>query len=123
MTINKTTTDRMDARSGAVIEHPSASRTPADVALPHVAAKTDLQSRINERRIELIDKIGRLRGDRRPEATESRDKLKAKLSELAHMIKWGVADGWASLGAPLTNKLEQWLTESAPQFGTKNEQP
>ena len=122
MTTNKTT-GRIDARSGAVIEHPSASQTPDEGALPCVAATTDLQSRINERRIELIDKIGRLRGDRRPEATESRDKLKAKLSELAHMIKWGVADGGASLGAPLTNKLEQWLADSARQFSTKNAQP
>ena len=122
MTTNSTP-GRTDGRSGAVTEHPSGSQTPAEVALPHVAAKTDLQSRINERREALIDKIAGLRGDKRPEATESRDKLKAKLSELAHMIKWGVADGWASLGAPLTNKLEQWLAEAARQLIAKSEQP
>lgn len=122
MTTN-TTQGRADARSGAVIEHPIASQTPPEVAVLHAAAEADLESRIKERRAELIDKIGGLRRDMRPEATESRDKLKAKLSELAHIIKWGVADGWASLGAPLTNKLEQWLAESARQLITKNEQP
>lgn len=122
MTTN-TTQGRADARSGAVIEHPIASQTPPEVAVPPAAAEADLESRIKERRAELIDKIGGLRGDRRPEAIESRDKLKAKLSELAHILKWGVADGWASLGAPLTNKLERWLAESARQLITKNEQP
>src|ERR1041384_4340209 len=120
MTTN-TTQGRADARSGAVIERPIASQTPAGVAVPH--AEADLESRIKERRAELIDKLGGLRGDRRREAAESRDKLKAKLSELAHIIKWGVADGWASLGAPLTNKLEQWLVDSARQLIAKNEQP
>lgn len=122
MTTN-TTPGRTDAGSGAVTEYPSASQPPADIALAHVAAKTDLQSRISDRRAELIDKIGGLRKDRRPEAAESRHKLKAQLSELAHLIDWGVPDGWASLSAPLTNKLEQWLAESARQFSSKNEQP
>ena len=112
MTTN-TPPGRTDVGSGA----------PAEVALPQVAAETDLQARINERRTELIDKIGRLRGDKRPEATESRRKLKAKLFELAHIVRWGVVDGWASLSAPLTNKLEQWLAESARQLITRNDQP
>jgi hypothetical protein len=119
MTTN-TTPGLTDGRSGALTEHPRARQPPAEVALPHVA---DLQSRINERRAELIDKLRGLREDKRPEASESRDKLKAKLSELSHMIKWGVADGWASLGAPLRTKLEQWLVESAGQLITKNDQP
>ena len=122
MTTN-TTEGRADAGSSTVIEHPIASQTAPDVAVPHAAAEADLESRIKARRAELIDKIGGLRGDRRREAAESRDKLKAKLSELAHMLKWGVADGWASVGAPLTNKLEQWLAEAARQLIAKSEQP
>jgi len=121
MTTN-TTQGRADATSGAVIEHPIASQTPPEVAVPHAAAEADLESRIKERHAELIGKIGGLRRDMRPEASESRDKLKARLFELAHIIKWGVVDGWATLGAPLTNRLEQWLAESAHQLITKNEQ-
>lgn len=106
--------DRADASSGAVMEHSGAAAPPA-------ADETDLESRIKERRAELIGKIGGLRGDTRREAGEAREKLRAKLSELAHIIKWGAADGWASLGAPLTNKLEEWLTDSARQLSAKIE--
>jgi hypothetical protein len=122
MTTN-TTQGRADAGSSAVIEHPIASQTAPEVAVPHAADEADLESRIKARRAELIDKIGGLRGDRRREATESRDKLKAKLSELTHMLKWGVVDGWASLGTPLTSKLEEWLAEAASQLIAKTEQP
>jgi hypothetical protein len=120
MTSN-TTEGRADASSGAVIDQPIASQTPPEGAVPPAAAEADLESRITQRRAEVIEKIGGLRGDMRPEAIESRKKLKAKLSELTHVIKWGVPDGWASLGAPLTNKLEQWLAESARQLITKND--
>ena len=85
--ITNTTQGRADAGSGAVIEHPIASQTPPEVAVPHAAAEADLESRIKERRAELIGKIGGLRRDMRPEGIESRDKLKDKLSELKHIIK------------------------------------
>jgi len=118
-----TANDRADAGSSTLIEHPIASETPTEVAVPHAASEPDLESRIKERRAELIDKLGGLRGDVRPGASESRDKLKAKLSDLAHIVRWGVVDGWATLSAPLTNKLEEWLAESARQLVNKNEQP
>lgn len=75
----------------------------------------DLESRIKTRRAELIKVLADLKSDTRIEAAEARDKLKAKLSELAHVLKWGVVDGWASVGEPLTQKLQQWLAESAHQ--------
>jgi hypothetical protein len=84
-------------------------------------AEPDLESRIKERRAALIARLGGLRGDVRPEAIESRGKLKAKLSDLAHLVKWGVVDGWASLSAPITNTLEQWLAETAHELVTRNE--
>lgn len=115
---------RPDVRSSAAIEPLAASSPPAHVAAPINPPRTDLESRIRERRGQLIDRLGQLRGDVRPEATESRERLKAKLSELKHIVSWGVVDdGWASLGSPLTNKLEQWLAESARQLATRNEQP
>jgi hypothetical protein len=63
-----------------------------------------------ERRAELIAKLVELRADNRIEATEARDKLKAKLSELAHIIKESVVDGWASIGDVAKHKLDHWLT-------------
>ena len=113
MTAN-TTQDGADARSGAVIEHPSASQVPPEVA--GAAGVPNLESRIKERRTKMIEKIDGLRGDRRPEAVESRDRLKAKLSELAHLIRWGVVDDWASVSVPLVNRMEQWLAEAARQM-------
>jgi hypothetical protein len=123
MTTNTTKDPRPDARSNTGIERPSASKPPPQLQPPQATSEPDLESRIKKRRAELIAKLGKLGGDVRPEATESRDKLRAKLSELAHIVKWGVADGWASLGDPLTNKLEQWLAESARQLIARNEQP
>lgn len=76
----------------------------------------DLESRIKTRRTELIAKLVETKTDRRLETLEARDKVKAKLSELDHILKWGVVDGWASVGGPVTQKLDRWLAESAPQL-------
>jgi len=38
--------------------------------------------------------------------------MKAKLSELAHIIKKGVVDQWANLNDAVKLELERWLTES-----------
>jgi len=76
----------------------------------------DLQSRISMRRAELIKVLAELKTDNRGGAAEARDKLKARLSELSHVVKWGVADGWASVGEAVAEKLEQWLAESARQI-------
>jgi len=75
----------------------------------------DLESLIKVRRAELIKVLTELKADARIGSSEARDKLKARLSELAHLVKWGVADGWASVGEPVTKKLQQWLAESAHQ--------
>jgi hypothetical protein len=63
MTTN-TTQGRAEATSGAVIEHPIASQTPPEVAVPHAAAEADLESRIKERRAELIGSSARACGRR-----------------------------------------------------------
>jgi hypothetical protein len=76
---------------------------------------SSLESRISARRMELIHKIHELKTDTRVGAVEARDKLKAKLSELAHIIKEGVVDGWTSLGDIAQRKLDHWLAESQPE--------
>jgi hypothetical protein len=90
--------------------------------VPRAAFERDLQSRINERRAELIGVLGELKTDMRLGAAEARDKVKATLSELAHIVKWGIIDGWANLGSPVTHRLEHWLTGSAQQLTAKNDQ-
>jgi hypothetical protein len=85
-------------------------------------SEPDLESRIKERRAELMGKLGELRGDLRAGTAEARTRLKATLSELSHIVKWGVVDGWASVSAPITHKLERWLTDSASRLATKHEE-
>ena len=81
----------------------------------------DLESRIKARRAALIEKLGGLRGDVRPQAVESRINFKARLTDLAHILKWGVADDWQNVTAPVANKLEEWLAESAQQLVARTE--
>lgn len=75
----------------------------------------DLKSLIHARRAELIKVLVELKADTRIEAADARHRIKTKLSELAHVVKWGVVDDWASVGEPVTTKLQQWLAESAHQ--------
>jgi hypothetical protein len=82
----------------------------------------DLESRISTRRDQLTAKLFELKTDTRVGTTEVRDKLKARLSELAHIIREGVVDGWASLGDKVTQKLDRWLAESAAHLPAKNGQ-
>jgi hypothetical protein len=80
----------------------------------------DLESRVSARRTELIAKLVELRADTRTAAVEARDQLKAKLSELAHIINQGLVDGWASVSNPVTHKLDRWLAESARELVPAN---
>ena len=69
----------------------------------------ELEERIKARRAEIIAKLVELKHQTGVEATETRDKLKAKLSELGHIIKETVVDGWASLGDMAVHRLDRWL--------------
>ena len=84
------------------------------------STEPDLESRITTRRNELIAKLFELNTETRVGTAEIRDKLKARLSELAHIIKEGVVDGWASLGDKATQKLDRWLAESAAHLPAQN---
>jgi hypothetical protein len=121
MTTNATKDLRPDTRSDAAIEPPIARKAQPGSAVPHTTSEPDLESRITDRRAELIGKLDKLRADRRVEAAEARHKLKVLLSDLAHVVKWGVVDGWTSLGGPVAHRLEDWLAEAARPLATKNE--
>ncbi|HEX8110608.1 MAG TPA: hypothetical protein VF516_22910 [Kofleriaceae bacterium] len=96
----------------AAIGPPIARETQPELAVRAAATEADLESRIQQRRGELIATLGQLRTDTHLAATEVRGRLKAQLSELAQIIKVGVVDGWTNLGDTVKYKLEQWLAES-----------
>ena len=96
----------------AAIEPPIARETRPELVVQTAAPLADLESRIQQRRGELIATLSWLRADPRLATTEVRDRLKARLSELAHIIRVGVVDGWTNLGDTVKHKLEHWLAES-----------
>ena len=96
----------------AAIESLIADKTQPGLASPDATSEADLESRIKQRRAELIGKLGELTADTRLAATEARGRLKVRLSELAHIIKMGAVDGWTSLGDTVKHNLEHWLAES-----------
>ena len=110
---------RPDPGSDLTTEPPIASKFQPPLVDLCASAEPNLESRIRLRRAELFVRLRELRADRRFEAAEARDKLKAKLSELAHLLKWGMSDGWGSLGDNVKRRLEHWLRESRHQLRTR----
>jgi hypothetical protein len=72
-----------------------------------------LEQRIHVRRAELIAKLTEHRASVQLDEAGAGDKVKARLSELAHIMREGVVDGWANIGDGVTQRLERWLAESA----------
>jgi hypothetical protein len=117
MTINTTKDPQPDAKPDLAIEP---SVTSEILGAPPARAEHELESRIRVRRAELVARLRELKVDRRLGAGESFDKLKARLSELSHLLKWGIVDGWASLGDKVKERLEHWLEESGHQLPTQH---
>jgi hypothetical protein len=123
MTINTTKDPRPGARSDLAIEPPVPSEVQPGLGAPQASSEPDLESRIKLCRAELVAQLRELRADRRVWASEAGDKLKARLSELSHLLKWGVVDGWASVGDKVKQRLEQWLAESRRHPPTQSGAP
>jgi hypothetical protein len=119
MTTNTTKDPAPNAKSVLAIEPPVTSEIQPGLGVSPASSEPDLESRIKARRAELVAQLRELRTDRRLEAGVAGDKLKARLSELSHVLKWGVVDGWASLGDKVKDRLEHWLAESKRQFPTQ----
>src|SRR5690349_13284611 len=113
MTTNTIKGPRPDARSDPPSDLPIASKTAPGVGAAHATSKPDLQSRINARHAALVARLRELRADMDVDAIEAGDKIKAKLSELSHIIEGGIVGGWANLGNNVKSRLERWLVESA----------
>jgi hypothetical protein len=114
------TTKSSSAKPDLAADSPIASNNQSELVI--VAPEANLESRTNTRRAELIFKLTELRASMHLDAVEAGDKIKARLSELSHIVKEGIVDGWANLGVAVTAKLERWLAESATQlaFRAKN---
>jgi hypothetical protein len=101
-----------DHRPGAKSETSSAAKTQPGLGVSPEAAES-LESRINARRAELIAKLIELRASVHLDVVDAGDKVKARLSELSHIMREGVVDGWTSLGDSVKTRLDRWLAESA----------
>jgi hypothetical protein len=72
----------------------------------------DLETRVTNRKLELISEvIEHKKNSSRFGAAGAIDRLKARLSELDHIVKEGVANGWAHVGPRAKLKLDEWLAK------------
>jgi hypothetical protein len=71
---------------------------------------TDLESRVENRKRELISEIvEHKKNSSRAGAAEAIDKAKGRLSDLAHIVKQGVVNGWANVVPSVELKLDEWI--------------
>lgn len=76
------------------------------------APAPDLETRVENRKRELISEIVEHKKNiSRAGAAEAIDKAKARLSELAHIVKKGVVDGWANVGPDAKRRLDEWMAK------------
>jgi hypothetical protein len=72
----------------------------------------DLEARVTARKDELIAEIiEHKKNSSRVGAAEAIDRLKARLSELAHILKEGIVDGWANVGPRESTRLNEWIAK------------
>jgi predicted transcriptional regulator len=77
-----------------------------------LTSPSDLETRVANRKRELVSEIvEHKQNSSRALAAGAIDRLKAQLSELAHIVKEGVADGWANVGPGARLKLDAWMAK------------
>jgi len=70
----------------------------------------DLETRVADRKRELISEIiEHKKNSSRGGAAKAIDRAKARLSELARIVKEGVVDGWANVGPSAELRLDEWM--------------
>lgn len=70
----------------------------------------DLEARVAARKAELIAEIIEYKkNSSRVDAAEAIDRIGRRLSELAHIVREGVIDGWANVGPKAKTRLHEWL--------------
>ena len=101
-----------DHRPGAKSETSSATKTQPGLGVSPEDSES-LESRINARRAALIARLIEVRANAHLDVVDAGDKVKARLSELSHIMREGVVDGWTNLGDNVKKRLDRWLAESA----------
>jgi len=76
---------------------------------PSRSNEEDLEIRVANRKRELITEIIEFKKSSRVDAAESIERLKARLADLAYLMKEGVVDGWANVGERSRVKLDAWI--------------
>ena len=69
----------------------------------------DLETRVADRKRELITEIVEHKKSSHPGAPEAIARLASRLAELAQIMKDGVVDGWANVGEGARRKLDDWI--------------
>jgi hypothetical protein len=80
------------------------------IATP-AASPPDLETRVANHKRDLIAKLVELKADTQDGAAEARDLLKKRLSELHHLVKEGLVNGWANVSDVTRVRLDNWLTK------------
>lgn len=72
---------------------------------------SDLETRVTNRKRALISEIiEHKKNSSRAGAAEAIDSIKARLSELANIVKDGLVDGWVNVGPAAKLRLDEWMT-------------
>lgn len=70
---------------------------------------SELEIRVaNRKRALIAEIIEHKQNSSRDGAIVAIERAKARLSELAHIVKLGVVDGWANVGPAARLKLDEW---------------
>jgi len=68
-----------------------------------------VEARVEHRKRELIDELIEHKKSSRVGATYSIGRLQARLSDLAHIVKHDVVDGWTHMSPGAVRKVEEWI--------------
>jgi hypothetical protein len=71
---------------------------------------TELETRVTNRKRELISEIiEHKKNSCRAGAAEAIDRIKARLSDLGHIVRLDLVDGWANVGPEAKLALDRWV--------------
>jgi hypothetical protein len=73
--------------------------------------KPGLESRVTVRKRELIAELIEFKKRTGPSAVESVSRLRGRLSELDHLVKWGVPDGFDKVSDAVRARLDLWVDQ------------
>ena len=74
-----------------------------------MSTTSDLKTRVEARKQELIKQLGTLKGNTETDAEVKREAIRQRLSELGRAVKEGVIDGWDNIGDVARKRISVWL--------------